>query len=95
MRNSFQFLFKLSCVLFLLSGSLLVIGQIVGLLFLNGNLIMFSADTFGKPTFILSTFAGLFGFVLNYIPLNESVENRIQTTKQVESNEHTTISSIK
>lgn len=56
---------------------------------------MFSADTFGKPTFILSTFAGLFGFVLNYIPLNESVENRIQTTKQVESNEHTTISSIK
>ncbi|MFB5281209.1 hypothetical protein [Peribacillus sp. Hz7] len=89
MRKTFQFLFKVSCVLFLLSGSLLVIGQMVGLLLLNGDLIIFSADTFGKPTFILSTFAGLFGFALNYIPNTVPVDNSEPITQQMENSQST------
>ena len=85
MRKSFEFLFRLSCVLFLLSGSLLVIGQIIGLLIQNGNLIILSADIFGTPTFLISGIAGLCGFVLNYIPPSKPVENVVPTTQPLEN----------
>ncbi|WP_144485710.1 hypothetical protein [Bacillus pumilus] len=68
MRALMECLFKVLLVLFLTSGTLLVFGQILGILLQNGDLIIASTNLFKNPTLVLSAFFSLVGFSLHYIP---------------------------
>lgn len=68
MKNIFAILFKISLVLLILSGTFLVIGQVLGVLFQNGDLIISTKEIFSKPTFGLASIVGLLGFILGYFP---------------------------
>lgn len=67
MRALMECLFKVLLVLFLTSGTLLVFGQILGILLQNGDLIIASTNLFKNPTLVLSAFFSLVGFSLHYI----------------------------
>lgn len=56
MRALMECLFKVLLVLFLTSGTLLVFGQILGILLQNGDLIIASTNLFKNPTLVLSAF---------------------------------------
>lgn len=76
MKKIFTFFFKTCLVLFLISGTCLVFGQLAGLLFQNGDLIIKTWDLFANPTFMISAIAGIFGFILGYYPKEKvAVEN--------------------
>ncbi|MCY7438025.1 hypothetical protein [Bacillus altitudinis] len=68
MRVLMEFLFKVLLVLFLTSGTLLVFGQILGILLQKGDMIIASTNLFKNPTLVLSAFFSLVGFSLHYIP---------------------------
>ncbi|WP_404332257.1 hypothetical protein [Mesobacillus maritimus] len=74
MRNIIAFLFKACLVVFLLGGTCLVFGQMAGLIFGNGDLIIYTWDIFAYPTFIFSAIAGVLGFILGYLPKDKSTE---------------------
>jgi hypothetical protein len=74
MRNIIAVLFKTCLVVFLLGGTCLVFGQLAGLILGNGDLIMKTWDIFANPTFIVSAIAGVFGFILGYLPKGKSME---------------------
>lgn len=62
MRVLMEFLFKVLLVLFLTSGTLLVFGQILGILLQKGDMIIASTNLFKNPTLVLSAFLALSGF---------------------------------
>lgn len=64
MKKWLETSFIISLVLFLLAGSLLVIGQIAGILLQNGDLITKSHEIFSKPAFLLSAVAGVISYLL-------------------------------
>lgn len=64
MKKSLEVCFIVSLILFLLAGSLLVIGQVVGILIQNGELITKSHEIFSKPAFLLSAIAGVIAYLL-------------------------------
>lgn len=64
MKKSLEVCFIVSLILFLLAGSLLVIGQVVGILIQNGELITKSHEIFSKPAFLLSAMAGVIAYLL-------------------------------
>lgn len=64
MKKSLEVCFIVSLILFLLAGSLLVIGQVVGILIQNGELITKSHEIFSKPAFLLSAMAGVSAYLL-------------------------------
>ncbi|MCM3080751.1 hypothetical protein [Brevibacillus invocatus] len=64
MKKSLEVCFIVSLILFLLTGSLLVIGQVVGILIQNGELITKSHEIFSKPAFLLSAMAGVIAYLL-------------------------------
>ncbi|AIF66946.1 hypothetical protein GZ22_10025 [Terribacillus saccharophilus] len=76
MRKLAELLFKVFLVAFLACGSLLVFGQILGLILQNGDLIIQSAEWFKNPTIILSAIFSLVGFSLNYLPKKKSVNDQ-------------------
>lgn len=82
MEKTLVALFKICFVTLLLSGSLLVFGQLAGVVLQNGELIIFSSDTFSKPTFVLSAIAGMIGFVLNYVPRKTPMQSDEQIEKE-------------
>lgn len=73
MRKIAEFLFKVFLIAFLACGSLLVFGQLIGIVIQNGDLIILSAEWFKNPTIILSAIFSLIGFSLNYIPKKKEV----------------------
>lgn len=68
MKKFIAFSFKICLVLFLVSGTCLVLGQLTGVLFQNGNLIINAWDWFSTPTFMISAIAGILGYILGYFP---------------------------
>lgn len=55
-------------LLFMCGGSLLVIGQILGLVLRNGNLMIKASEVIGIPTFVCAAIAGTLGFIYSYFP---------------------------
>lgn len=82
MKKLLTVLFKVCLILFLLGGTCLVFGQLAGLIFQNGELVIKTWDIFANPTFILSALAGLIGFILGYFPKENSVEEHIVTSQE-------------
>ncbi|PMC34406.1 hypothetical protein CJ195_23430 [Bacillus sp. UMB0899] len=82
MKNILIFLFKFCLILFLLGGTCLVFGQLAGLIFQNGDLVMKTWDIFANPTFILSALAGLIGYILGYFPKENIAEEHIITSHE-------------
>ncbi|MFB1099155.1 hypothetical protein [Terribacillus sp. JSM ZJ617] len=76
MRKFAELLFKLFLVAFLACGTLLVFGQILGLILQNGDLIIQSAEWFKNPTIILSAIFSLVGFTLNYLPKEKNSDGQ-------------------
>lgn len=76
MRKLAELLFKLFLVAFLACGTLLVFGQILGLILQNGDLIIQSAEWFKNPTIILSAIFSLVGFTLNYLPKEKNSDDQ-------------------
>ena len=74
MRNIIAVLFKTCLEVFLLGGTCLVFGQLAGLILQNGDLVIKTWDIFANPTFTISAIAGIFGFILNYLPKDKIVE---------------------
>lgn len=64
MRKTLEVIFKISLVLCLILGSILVLGQIVGLIIQNANLIISSKTLFAKPAFVSSAIAGITSYIL-------------------------------
>lgn len=79
MRGIIAFLFKTCLLLFLVGGTCLVFGQLAGVLFQNGNLIVKSWEIFANPTFMISAIAGIFGFILGYLPKEIANEDNVST----------------
>ena len=75
MRKIAERLFKVFLVAFLACGTLLVFGQILGLILQNGEIIIRSAEWFKNPTIILSALFSLVGFSLNYLPKGKDVKS--------------------
>lgn len=67
MLNAIKFGFKVTLLLFVLFGILIVGGQLIGLLTANGQLMNQVVDTLSPIAFILSAIAAVLGFVLNYL----------------------------
>lgn len=82
MRKIFAFLFKTCLLLFLISGTCLVLGQLAGLLFQNGDLIIKTWDLFANPTFMISAIAGIIGFILGYYPKEKMVEENTYSSDE-------------
>ncbi|WP_366247262.1 hypothetical protein [Terribacillus aidingensis] len=76
MRKLAELLFKLFLVAFLACGTLLVFGQILGLILQNGDMIIQSAEWFKNPTIILSAIFSLVGFTLNYLPKEKNIDDQ-------------------
>ncbi|MFP7253454.1 hypothetical protein CHH91_05010 [Virgibacillus sp. 7505] len=76
MRKLAELLFKLFLIAFLACGTLLVFGQILGLILQNGDLIIQSAEWFKNPTIILSAIFSLVGFTLNYLPKEKNSDDQ-------------------
>ncbi|MEK5060698.1 MULTISPECIES: hypothetical protein [unclassified Paenibacillus] len=83
MRTFLEFLFKVLLVLFLTAGTLLVFGQILGILLQKGDIIIASTNLFKTPTLVLSAVFSLVGFSLYYIPEKKDtsfVDHNISTS---------------
>lgn len=72
MKKLIAFAFKICLVLFLVSGTCLVLGQLTGILFQNGNLVIKTWDWFSTPTFMISAIAGILGYILGYFPKDKA-----------------------
>jgi hypothetical protein len=68
-------LFLLFLAAFMLGGLILVGGQMVGVLTLNGALVSGSRDALSGITFAAATAAGLSAFVLQYSKSTEAEED--------------------
>lgn len=64
MKRSITRLFKICLVSFLLGGTTLVLGQVLGVVLEDGELIVQVWNVVAKPTFVMSAVASLLGFVL-------------------------------
>lgn len=82
MRKVIAFLFKTCLVLFLIGGTCLVLGQLTGIVFQNGDLIVKSWDVFSTPTFMISAIAGIFGFILGYFPKEELEKETVYSSDE-------------
>lgn len=83
MRKIMVFSFKTCLVLFLVCGTCLVLGQLTGLVFQNGNLIIKTWDVFSTPTFMISAIAGIFGYILGYYPKEELEEKGAHSSDEI------------
>lgn len=73
--------FIVSLIAFLSLGALLVFSQLAGLLFQQGELIIKVNDLLAKPAFILSSIAGVLGFI---IPALKNKTSNILTEEEIE-----------
>lgn len=67
MRKNLESFFVICLFISLGLASLLVIGQIIGLVLQNGNIVLLSKQLFAKLASIFAAFAGLTTFVLSKI----------------------------
>lgn len=60
--------FTLFLMIFMIGGTALVFGQLIGLIIQNGDLMVQTSELVGPPTFICAAIAGMLGFVYSYFP---------------------------
>ncbi|MGJ7919287.1 hypothetical protein [Neobacillus sp. LXY-4] len=60
--------FTIFLMLFMFGGTLLVVGQLLGMIIQNGELMIQTSEYIGKPTFICAAIAGTLGFIYSYFP---------------------------
>ncbi|WOV87384.1 hypothetical protein QWT69_16275 [Sporosarcina oncorhynchi] len=58
--------FNISLIIFISVGLLMVIGQMVGLLFMNSEVVLKSKDLLEFPAYLFSSIAAILGFILLY-----------------------------
>jgi hypothetical protein len=66
-RGILDRLFVIGLATFLILGSVIVLGQLVGVITGNGALTIATAKTLGKTTFYAATVTGLIGYVQGYL----------------------------
>ncbi|MEW9668121.1 hypothetical protein [Ammoniphilus sp. 3BR4] len=81
MKKTLEFLFMICLILFLISGALLVIGQVVGVILQNGDIILLSEEILAKPSFILSAMAGVIAYILNN--LKDKTQEDIKESNEI------------
>ncbi|MFJ7970225.1 hypothetical protein [Psychrobacillus sp. NPDC096389] len=74
-------IFIFSLIAFLSLGAILVFSQMAGLLFQQGELIIKVNDLLAKPAFILSSIAGVLGFI---IPAIKNKTSNILSEEEME-----------
>lgn len=86
-------IFIFSLIAFLSLGAILVLSQLAGLIFQNGELIIKVNELLAKPAFILSSIAGVLGFIIpaiknktSNILSDEEIEEQILETRHSEVN---------
>lgn len=67
-QNAILVPFKLFLATFLLGGTALVLGQLLGLLIQDSEVVIKSRELFSYPTYISSAVTGILGFILGYFP---------------------------
>lgn len=67
LRSFLDTIFVIGLVSFMVLGSILVFGQLVGAFTLNGALTIKSSDILAKPAFVIASITGLIGFLGAYI----------------------------
>lgn len=63
----FRMLFVIVFCLFLLTGFVLVFGQIIGLITTNPDLVTWGAETLNAPAVVLASISGIFAFIYTYV----------------------------
>ena len=86
MRRTFENVFIVGLILFLACGSLLVLGQFVGIIIQNGDLVLTSQQIFAKPAFILASFSGIIAYLLNFTNKKKAGEsNTVESEIKISS----------
>ncbi|MDF2066914.1 hypothetical protein [Bacillus sp. Cr_A10] len=78
MKKILESLFIVFLVLFILSGALLVIGQLFGLITQSGKTILFSHNTLADVAFILSAITSVIAYIWNMV-YNKKPKNNEET----------------
>lgn len=68
MKKTVRLAFTIFLIIFMLGGTLLVLGQLVGMILMNGQLMLQASQLFGTPTFVCAAIAGFLGFIYSYFP---------------------------
>lgn len=63
----FRVIFVIVFCFFLLTGFVLVFGQIAGLITTNPALVTWAAETLNAPAVVLASISGIFAFVYTYV----------------------------
>ncbi|WP_040977875.1 hypothetical protein [Oceanobacillus jeddahense] len=71
MQRIIKKLFILSIIGFAIVGFLLVLGQIAGLVIMNGTMIIKSSEYLSTIAYLLSAVAAILGFILHYMKVKE------------------------
>jgi len=66
-RGILDYVFVIGLISFLALGSVIVIGQLSGVITGNGALTIGMSANFGKITFYIATVVGLIGYVQSYL----------------------------
>ncbi|WAP52454.1 hypothetical protein OL239_04105 [Arthrobacter sp. ATA002] len=66
MKRLLEILFWITLAAFLVSGAIVVFGQMAGVLLLNGNIVAGVDAAFADLTFSLATACALIAFILQY-----------------------------
>ncbi|MGM0214749.1 hypothetical protein [Enterococcus sp. AZ109] len=74
MKSIVRKAFTLFLIIFMIGGTALVLGQLIGLIIQNGNLMVKTSELVGTPTFICAAIAGMLGFVYSYFPDKKNTE---------------------
>jgi len=75
MKKTLESLFVVFLVLFIVSGALLVVGQIIGVITQNGDTILYSQNIFAKLAFILSAITSVIAYIWNIVYKKKSTNN--------------------
>lgn len=67
MRTLFERLFVIFLAIAIALGTIVVVGQLIGLVLQRGDIVSASSKLFAKPAFIFASLAGLTTFVMSKI----------------------------
>lgn len=68
MKQMIKLAFTIFLIIFMIGGTLLVAGQLIGMILFNGELMTKASEIFGIPTFVCAAIAGFLGFIYSYFP---------------------------
>lgn len=71
MRRIVRKTFIFSLIGFTIVGFLLVLGQVAGLVVMNGTMVIKSSEYLSTAAYLLSAVAAILGFILHYMKVEE------------------------